>query len=426
MVMLERKQEILSKIYKIEEIGRINKFFTEAKIYVMHDGMNRNGSDIALEVIDKAIPTIYNIPIVGKFLEDRENFSDHAMKLQKNKLGVKELKSETVPYGTIPESAKIYWEEVEEDSGELKNYLVIDGAILWTGRYPDVLTIHDEGYYNQSMEIYMDDYSYEVSGDKEVLEIREFTFTGLCMLGVAKDTDVFGHEEPAFNQGRVIAYSLEDESFSNQFKEMIRELQFTLKEGVENVPTVLETEENKVTINDDGIKIEGDNITVQDEPTKVEPQPEPTKEEPIKEDPTPEPQPVKEEPQPEPQPEPEKQPEPVASFSVTEEEFNTLQDTVKALNTEVFELRQYKRERELGDLRFKFEGQVSEQELNELIDSRKDAEISALELEIFALIGKTNFSLNNNTKEEVNKAPVLSPQKEDKEYSPYGDITFLK
>lgn len=426
MTTLSKKQNIgnREKFYRIEEIGAYNQFFTKVKIYIMHEGQNRNGSNIYREAIDKAIPSLFNIPIIGNYLEEEKNFSDHAMKLERNEKNEKVLVSETVPYGVVPESASVYWEKVTEDNGEEKEYLVVDGALLWTGRYSQLLSIYDEGYFNQSMEIYMDEYSYRVSGSKEVLDIHAFTFTGLCLLGVSKESDIFGHEEPAFKQGKVMTYSLEGENFTNQFKEMVREMQYNLNEGDEEMA-------QSITHTEEGITIEADEITIVEEPTQVfEEQPVVVEEEVavVEETPTEETPVVVEETPAEEIPTVVEEDNSLDELFTLKENFETLTVSYSALEAELFQLREYKRERELGDLRFKFEGQVSEAELNELFTANKDVSINSLELEIFALIGKTNFSLNSTAtkNKEVNTASILSPKQEEKQYNPYGDIKFLK
>lgn len=447
MEKVDKKQSLNSKVYNIE---KINPFFSKVKIYVMYEGLNRKGSYLNRNAINKAIHTIHNIPIVGEYLTEEKNFGGHGASVVKNQQGQYELVLSTRPYGVVPESAEIYWESVTEDDGTEREYLVVDGAYLWTGRYPELHTILDEGYYGQSMEIEIVNAKQSFIEGQEVLNIQDFIFTAFCLLGIDKDSDMFGHVEPAFEGGKVVAYSLDKESFTSQFNQMIDELKFTLKEGgnsqMENTKqTVEETEAQK------DLKKRLDNA-------------------PQNEDKTPEVEPEKK-PEPDTQPEPENNaqdnpqkdtegtqkvdetetgtntPEPEttdtgvaetptegadgtndggATFSVSEEEYKTLKANFEAMEAENTELRNYKRTRELGDLENKFSTQVSEEELKSVFEANPDASVEKLEVEIFALIGKKNYSLGSKQTQNQNKLSVVSPKDSNEEVnSPYGDIAFI-
>ena len=65
---------------KINDIYLNDGRFTRVKIWLMHLGANYNGSYFSKEAVDKAIPTLAYIPIVG-FIENNKfgekDFSDH-------------------------------------------------------------------------------------------------------------------------------------------------------------------------------------------------------------------------------------------------------------------------------------------------------------------------------------------------------------
>ncbi|WJJ55264.1 hypothetical protein QB910_000020 [Dabrowskivirus KKP3916] len=199
------------------DVEPVNPLFSSCKIYVCYADENRNGSVLPKDVIEDAIGTIYNIPIVGRFSEDLDDFVDHGGKIEVTGQGAdKEIKyvHTTVPYGLVPESANITWETIDD-----KEYLVIEGALLWTGRYPEAQVVIDEGR-PQSMEIEV------VSGrfnKQKQFVVNEFVFSALCILG----DDV----EPAFEDAQITAYSLNKETFEQQFSAMLQELKFSLKEG---------------------------------------------------------------------------------------------------------------------------------------------------------------------------------------------------
>lgn len=437
MKKIDKKQNFTSKIYS-QDIEKINPFFSKVKIYVLYEGLNRNGSYLSRNAIEKAIPTLYNIPIVGEFLVEEQNFSGHGAKVVKNEQGEFQMVLSTRPYGVVPESASIYWETIDEEDGSQRDYLVVDGAFLWSGRYPELQTIYDEGHYNQSMEIEMVNANYSLVEGQEVLDVKDFIFTAFCLLGIDKDSDMFGHVEPAFESSKVIAYSLDKESFTSQFNQMIDELKFTLKEGgtkmedtqaqfVEGVQdelkkrledgnpvatTVVEETEGDTPETDVVEEVQEAISEATEAPTEVtEGEPEPT---------TPETETPAEDGAEAPTESGTDGGGEAGTFSISEDEFDTLKANFEALNTEVTELREYKRSRELNDLKDKFSTQVSEQEVNALFEANKETSIEKLELEIYALIGKKNFSLDG--KKQTNKVSVVSPKTEKTEYNPYGDI----
>lgn len=441
MERVDKKQNFSSKVYNLE---KVNPFFSTVKIYVMYDGFNRKGSYLSRKAINDAIPTIYNIPIVGEYLVDERNFGGHGASVIRNAQGKPELVLSTRPYGTIPESAQIYWELVTEDDGIEREYLVIDGAYLWTGRYPELHTILDEGYYGQSMEIEIVSSKQSFVDGQDVLNIQEFIFTGFCLLGIDKDSDMFGHVEPAFESGKVVTYSLDKETFTSQFNQMIDELKFTLKEGgnskMEDNKQVSDAQEDLKKRLDNGV---GSDPVVEPEtpadPPVVEPQSEP--EPPITEgtqkvadvaqaDVKTEPEPITPEPETPVVDGDEGATEGVTdggdgatAFSITEEEYVALKTNFEAMEAQLAELSTYKRNRELGDLQGKFSTQVSEQELKSVFEASPDAPIDKLEVEIFALIGKKNYSLDSDSKTRQNKVSVISPKvTSNEESNPYGDI----
>lgn len=205
---------------KISDVKKINPMFSECKIRVMYAGENRNNSIIPKEVVEANLHTIYNTPIIGEFIKDKNDFGGHGGKTKITDDGIKFIRT-TMPYGVIPSNAEVYWEDVKESDGTMHEYLTVNKAILWTGRYEEANRIIDEGN-GQSMEI-------NVSGgkfneDKKYM-IEEFSFSGLCILGL----DV----TPAFESASITAYSLDKDEFKKEFNQMLEELKFSLGDSME-------------------------------------------------------------------------------------------------------------------------------------------------------------------------------------------------
>lgn len=214
---------------QIEDIKKVNSLFSQCKIKVLYTGLNRNNAYIAEETVEEAASTIFNTPIIGEYNKGTENFGGHGGKIDVS--GNKpEYVETTMPYGVVPESATLYWEEVEDSNGNLKKYFIVDGGYLWTDRYPEVsdLLKHE---YNQSMEIKIVEGKFSNIDGKKIHVIEKFVFTGFCILGINKETDPNGHVEPCFEDASIVAYSLINDEFKNDFNKMVSELKFSLQGG---------------------------------------------------------------------------------------------------------------------------------------------------------------------------------------------------
>ncbi|MGV4321309.1 hypothetical protein [Bacillus mojavensis] len=193
----------------ISNVKQINPLFSTCKVRVMYTGKNRNLSVITKDAVEKALPTLSGIPIVGEFSMELKDFKGHGGKIDTNTM---EYLHTTKPYGFVPESATFEWEEIRG-----KQYLTIDGCYLWTGRYEEAFSVVDKGK-SQSMEIeIVDGYWDEAEG---AYVINDFIFSALCILG----DDV----EPAFEDASIRAYS--KETFKKEFSKMMKDLERTLKE----------------------------------------------------------------------------------------------------------------------------------------------------------------------------------------------------
>lgn len=113
------QKKIIGLNYEInfEVIEDINPSFAKAKISIAYPGKNRNKSKISKEAFEKALPTIKNIPVVGRYLPEDENFSGHDIVITETKDGDCKVENATTPFGVIPESASQYWETKVDKQG---------------------------------------------------------------------------------------------------------------------------------------------------------------------------------------------------------------------------------------------------------------------------------------------------------------------
>lgn len=209
---------------KVSPIRPINEEMTLCRCFVMALGKNQNKSDIPKAAADDAMPTLYNIPVVGHIYADENGeyrMGGHDMILEQSEDGKYRFKTLTVPYGVVPEHSNPHYEDVEEDDGNVNTYLVSD-VILWTGRFPELLgASYDEDiYFNHSMEIRPLETEKEADGFIKVLKYR---YSALCLLG--RSDEPKNNVAPCFPSARVEPYKFtSSEEWEKLFKEFKNKL----------------------------------------------------------------------------------------------------------------------------------------------------------------------------------------------------------
>lgn len=216
-----------------------NSEFTDCVIDVMYSGKNRNGSKITRESVDEAVSTLYNVPIIGEFIEYKDDFGDHSGELEPDENGDLKYVVKTRPYGVVNESTKISWSYKEVD-GELKECFSCTGK-LWTGKYPELMTLIENGSKGQSMEIT------DVEGDTDTdgyFDIKKFKFSALCILG----DDV----EPCFENSKVEVKTLFTKNKDNKkdFEYMLTKIneKNKEKESEDNDVEKIELKDNEMVV----------------------------------------------------------------------------------------------------------------------------------------------------------------------------------
>lgn len=210
------KGKIITFESKFETPTKFNSQFHMVKVYIAYAGKNRNFSIISKETFEKMIPSLYGIPIVGEWKEEKEDFGTHGGKIEISDEGIKYIET-TKPYGFVDSSATVQWENVEEEDGTVNEYLTTT-AFLWTNRYPEVLKVL-ENKNHQSMEIDVFDGEYSEE-EPDYFELLDGEFSALCILG----EDV----TPAFESAKISQFSLDKEEFKSEFTQMVAELRNSL------------------------------------------------------------------------------------------------------------------------------------------------------------------------------------------------------
>lgn len=200
-----------------------NSSFDSGVLRVAYTGRNRNNSFIGKDTFELCMPTIYNCPIVCRYDRETDTIGAHDMELVSDDNGM-HVVNLTQPVGVVPESAKYWWEEIEDDSG-VHEYLCIE-VLIWK-RQEAYRKIKEDGITDESMEISVKEGSI-VDG---VYVIKRFEFTAFCLLGTA---------EPCYESASLEMFSRED--FKQQLAKMMQDFKesFSListQTGVEDKQT---------------------------------------------------------------------------------------------------------------------------------------------------------------------------------------------
>lgn len=236
---METKYTSLKFKAKVKPVEKLNEEFTLCKCYVQGVGKNRNYSYMSKENIIKNSSTLHYAPVVGHLIQKEDGslyMGGHDWTIDENC----NFKSICVPYGVVTMD-EFGFEEVDE-YGEKVEYMTAN-IVLWTGRYPELMeAIYSEDiFFNQSMEIAVEQYRpYEE--DSNYMELLDWTYSALCMLGKADDKDSPEHTEPCFIESKIIPYNFSKVEFAEIMAEMKQGLAFYFeKKGVEE--TVEETKD---------------------------------------------------------------------------------------------------------------------------------------------------------------------------------------
>lgn len=219
---------------KVQKIDSVNREFDHVKIYTFRAGANRNYSYVSKTELDKALPSLNYLPVVGHLIEEYDsdgNVSGHYFGghdyVVTDDLKVKMI---TVPYGVVISGTAQY--ETIDEHGQEVQYLTAE-AYLWTGRYPEMrdAIYSDEVWYGQSAEITFEQWRpwQENSLYAELLDVN---FSALCLLGKSDDKEK--HTEPCFQSAHVepiktSAFALDGTQFSQLMSKLREQLAHSLE-----------------------------------------------------------------------------------------------------------------------------------------------------------------------------------------------------
>lgn len=201
----------------LTNFSELNPSFDLGKLRIAYHGKNRNGSKISKESFERAVPTMFNCPVVCSYDRETDSIGSHDIMLVKDPDSPSSFKivNMTTPVGVVPESAAWSWETVTEKDGRENEYLSTD-ILLWK-RQEAYQKILKDGIEAQSMEIQVNNGWVDKEDGSYVIE--DFAFTAFCLLG--EDT------EPCFESAEVEVYANTMASFKEKMGEMMADLKET-------------------------------------------------------------------------------------------------------------------------------------------------------------------------------------------------------
>ena len=204
--MTDQNKSILYSA-RIDALSEYNSSFDRGVLRVCYVGRNRNGSYISRETFERCIGSIYNCPIVCRYDREDDLIGAHDMEVAKDRDGTLDLINLTDPVGVVPESANVWFEDIEEEDGTVHEYLCVD-VLIWK-RQEAYKKLKADVFTDESMEIKIK------SGHMSdgIYIIDDFEFTAFCLLGTA---------EPCYESASLILFSKEE--FQEKFSIMMQDL----------------------------------------------------------------------------------------------------------------------------------------------------------------------------------------------------------
>lgn len=224
-----------------------NERFLKLRVKVMHTGLNLNNYHFGAEAIEKAAPTLSNIPLLAFIKkvdgEENDDFAGHEYEIRITKDGAKFVYLGR-PIGIIPETNNYSLET--DESG--KTFVVVD-AYVWRDYANKGLDIIErDGIKKVSMEIKLDGYSLEDS----YIEILDYSYIGVALLGEDVNEAMIGAKAEVVNFSSTFITSLMEElksvlNFETEVKpaeeEYVKTFEFSHEEIRAKLYKLLDSEE---------------------------------------------------------------------------------------------------------------------------------------------------------------------------------------
>lgn len=235
---------------KIETFNRDNTNLLKVKLWVQHDGKNKNKSKFDLENIKKAEPTIKNTPILAYIKRGMDgevvDFDEHNTLIKLTDDGV-EIQYLERPIGVIPSDTEITYEEIDD-----KTYICATGYIWKRYANEGLNLIVDSDEKGVSMEIEV----HESSRDKKdgYINITDYSYLGVTILGDDIEPGMFDTKLEKYSSNKKYKKILEDiykEIYSFRKEETVMENEKQIEE--KNIEQTLSIDDTKNIEDQEGL-----------------------------------------------------------------------------------------------------------------------------------------------------------------------------
>lgn len=98
----------------LTELLEVNPSFDKAKLRIAYTGRNRNGTFISKTAFEDAIPSMYNCPVVANYSVEKDEIGSHDGAFVDTPDGLRYINL-TEPVGLVPQDANWEWETIEDD-----------------------------------------------------------------------------------------------------------------------------------------------------------------------------------------------------------------------------------------------------------------------------------------------------------------------
>lgn len=215
--MKNKYSELPVSFTVVDEVQSGDTRFLKIVIDVLHTGLNANGSIFQEDVVNEALPSIQNTPILGYILVDgdgdTDDFTKHEYRLVETSGGYRYMYAGNA-YGVIPESCAPRWITKMCSDGKVRKFLQVD-ALLWTKFDRAVEIFKRDVVKGQSMELAE---NFEgVENEDGTFTFTRFLFDGCCILSTS-DPRV----QPAMINSTATAVFSAD-SIAQEIKEKLKE-----------------------------------------------------------------------------------------------------------------------------------------------------------------------------------------------------------
>ena len=247
---------------KVQDYSNADTRFIKVKIKMMHLGLNLNNSIFNKEVVDEAIPTLCNTPIlayVEKTSEGDDDFSDHRQELSIENGAIK-VTYKCIPFGVIGESCNPRYEKYTAEDGIERTYLVVDGLIWSKIEHADIFT--RDFIKDASMEL-TENYSGKFDEHNHFV-FTKIEFDGICALG--------NNVEPAMKGANIeVNFALSEiQTKLEQFNACIKDKTAITDNSMKGDCIILDNEKIESVLKEFNVKREDINFEITDTMTETE------------------------------------------------------------------------------------------------------------------------------------------------------------